>query len=166
MNSWNTAHQASRFFTISLNSLKLMSIDSVMPSNHLIICYPLLLLPLIFPSIRIFPVSKLFASGGQSIGASTSASVLPMDIQGLFPLESFGLISLLSKGLSRVFFSTLQFKNIIVLCSAFFMVQLLYSYMFTGKTIDFTIWTFVGKVTSLLFNTLSLPKLSFKLPSP
>ena len=113
--------------------------------------------PQAFPESESFSVSKLFASGGQSIGASTSASVLPVNIQGLFPLESIGLISLLSKGLSRVFFSTLQFKNIIILCSAFFMVQLSYSYMVTGKTIDLTIWTFVSKVMSLLFNTLTLP---------
>ena len=95
-------------FPNSQSLLKLMSIQSVMPSKHLIFCHSLLLLPSIFPSIRVFPMSQFFASGNQSIGASTSASVLPMDIQGLFPLESFGLISLLSKGLSRVFFSTKQ----------------------------------------------------------
>ena len=76
----------------------------LMPSNHLILCHPLLLLSSIFPRIRVFPLSRLFASGGQSIGASASASVLP--IQGSFPLGLTGLISLLSKGLSRVFSST------------------------------------------------------------
>ena len=69
----------------------------VMPSNYLILCHPLLLLPSIFPSVGSFPISRLFASGGQSIGAS--ASVLPMNIQGWFPLGLTGLISLLSKGL-------------------------------------------------------------------
>ena len=91
----------------SQSLLKLMSIDSVMPSNHPIICHPLLL-PSIFPSTRCFfsfPMRWLFTSGGQSIGASTSASVLPITIQGWFPFWLTGLISLLPKGLSRVFSS-------------------------------------------------------------
>ena len=79
------------------------SIESVMPSSHLILCRPLLLLPPIPPSIRVFPMSHLFASGGQSIGVSASASVLPMNTQDWSPLEWTGLISLQSKGLSRVF---------------------------------------------------------------
>ena len=99
--SWTTAHQASLSITISQSLLKFMSIESVMLSNHLIICCPLLLLPSIFPSI---PISQLFASGGRSIGASPS--VLPMNIQGWFSLGLTGLISLQSKGLSRVFSST------------------------------------------------------------
>ena len=77
---WTAAHQASLSITPSWSFLKLMSIVSVMPSNHLILC-PLLLLPSIFPSIRSFPVSQFFTSGGQSTGASASASVLPMNIQ-------------------------------------------------------------------------------------
>ena len=81
--------------------LNLMPIELVMPSNHLILCCPLLLLPLIFPSIRSFPLNEFFPSGGQSIGAS--ASVLPMNIQDWFPLGWTGCISLQSKGLSRVF---------------------------------------------------------------
>ena len=89
--------------------LKLMFIELVMPSKHLILCHSLLLLPSIFPSIRVFPVNQLFASGGQSIGAS--ASVLPMDIQGWFPLGLNGLVSLLSKALSRVFPSTTVWKH-------------------------------------------------------
>ena len=88
---WTAAHQPSLSFTISQSWLKFMSIESVMPSNHLILCHPLLLLPSIFPSIRFFfPMSQLFASGGQSIGASASASVLPMNIQGWFPLGLTG----------------------------------------------------------------------------
>ena len=78
---WTAAHQASLSFTLSLSLLKFMSIESVRPSNHLIISCLLLLLPSIFPPSRSFPVSQLFASGGQSIGASTSAPVLPMNIQ-------------------------------------------------------------------------------------
>ena len=104
---WTTACQASLSFTISQSLLKLMSIESVMPSSHLILYCPLLLLPSIFLSIRVFSNSQLFASGGQSIGVSASTSVLPRNIQGLFPLGLTDLMSLLSKGLSRVF-SALQ----------------------------------------------------------
>ena len=96
---WTAALQASLSFTISQSLHKRMSIELVMPSNHLILCHPLLL-PSVFPSIRVF------ASGGQSIGASTSASVLPMNIQGWFSSGLTGLISLLSKGLWRVFTNT------------------------------------------------------------
>ena len=78
---WTAAPQASLSITNSWNLLKLMSIKSVMPSNHLFLCRPLLP-PSIFPSIGVFSVSWLFASGGQSIGASASASILPMNIQG------------------------------------------------------------------------------------
>ena len=85
---------------ISWSLLKLTSIELLMPSNHLVLFH------LLLPSIRSFPMSWLFTSGGQSIGASASASVLPMNIQGWFPLELTGLISLQSKGLSRVFSST------------------------------------------------------------
>ena len=108
---WTTAHQASLSITNSWSLLKVISIKSVMPSNHLILCHPLLLLPSIFPSIRVFSVSLLFASGSQSIGASASAAVLPMNIQGWFPLGLTGLISLQSKGLSRVFSSTTVQKH-------------------------------------------------------
>ena len=103
---WTAACQASRFTTNSCSLLKPRSIKSVMPSNHLILCHPLLLPPSIFPSIKVFPVSQFFASGGQSIGLSASASVLLMNIQDWFPLGLTGLISLHSKGLSIVFSNT------------------------------------------------------------
>ena len=83
----------------------------MMPSNHLILCRSLLLLSQSFPASGSFPLSRLFASGGQSTGVSTLASVLPMNVQGWFPLRLTGLLSLLSKGLSRVF-PALQFKSI------------------------------------------------------
>ena len=95
---------ASLSFTISWSLLKLMSIESVMPSNLLILCLPFSC-PQSFLASGSFPISQLFASGGQSFGASTSASVPPMNIQDWFPLPLTGLI-LLSKGLSRVFCST------------------------------------------------------------
>ena len=108
---WSAAHQASLSFTIFRSLLKFMAIESVMPSSHLIFCCPLLLLPSIFPSIRVFSMSWLFALGSQSIRASASASVLPMNIQGWFPLGLTVLISLQSKGLLRVFSSTTTQKH-------------------------------------------------------
>ena len=88
-----------------------MSIESVMPSNHLIICHPLLSCFQSFPASESFPVSRPFASGGQSIGPSASVSVLPVNIQGWFPLGLTVLIFLLSRGLSRVFSSTMVRKH-------------------------------------------------------
>ena len=97
--------QAFLSFTIFLSLLKPMSIELVMLSNHLILWDPRLPLPSIFPASESFPMSRLFTSGGQTIGASAS-SVLPINIQGWFPLGLTGLISLLSKEISRVFSST------------------------------------------------------------
>ena len=105
-----------------------------------------------FPASGSFPMSCPFALGGPSIGASASASVLPMNIQGWFPLALTSLISLLSKGLSRVLHHH-NLKASILQCSAFFMVQLSHPYMTIGKTIAFLAQG--DKVISLLFNTLS-----------
>ena len=99
-------------------------------------------------------MSQLFASGSQSTGASASASVLPMNSQGSFPLGLTGLISLQSMGLSRSS-PTPQFKSISSLAFSFLYDPTLTYVMTTGKTIAFTKWTFVGKVMSLLFNMLS-----------
>ena len=101
-----------------------------------------------FPASGSFPMSQLFTSGGQSIGASASASVLPVNIQGLFPLGWTGLISWLSKGLSRVFSSTTVQRHQFFSTQLFFTVQLSHLYMTTGKTIALTRQTFVGKVMS------------------
>ena len=111
MTPWTVACQASLSFTISQSLLKLMSIESVMSSNHPVLCHPLLLLSLIFPSVRVLSVSRLFTSSGQSIGASALASVIPMNIQGWFPVALTGLISLQSKGLSRIFSNTTVQKH-------------------------------------------------------
>ena len=97
---WTAALQVSLSITNSQSLLKLMPIESMMPSNHLILCRPLLLLPSIFPSIRIFS-NEFFKSVGQSIGLSASASALPNNIQDWFPLGLIGLIFLHSKGLSQ-----------------------------------------------------------------
>ena len=115
-----------------------------------------------FPASGFFLRSQFFTSGGQSIGASASASVLPMNIQYWFPLGLTGLIFLQSERLSRVFYSAIVQKR------QFFSIQLsLWSNShiqtwWLGKTIALTIWTFVGKVMSLLFNMLSLPYLFFQ----
>ena len=103
-NPWTVACQASLSFTISLSLLRLMPVESVMPSNHLILCHPLLFLPSIFPASGSFPMSRLCASGSQSIGVS--ASVLPMNIQESFPFKWTSWISFKSKWPSRVFSNT------------------------------------------------------------
>ena len=105
------ARQASLTITNSWSLLKPMSIESVMPSNHLILCRPLLLLPSIFPSIRVFSNESVLHIGCQSIGVSASTSVLPMNIQDWSPLGWTGWISLQSKGLSRVFSNTAVQKH-------------------------------------------------------
>ena len=107
-----------------------------------------------FPASGPFPMSWFFASCGQSIGASASMSVLPVNIQDWFPLGLTGWISLQSKGLSRVFSNTTVQKHY-SLVLRFFIVQLSHPHMTTGKTIALTRWTFFGKVIPLLFNMLS-----------
>ena len=144
---WTAACQASLSIISSQSSLKLISIESVMPSNHLILCHPVSC-PQSFPASRSFLMSWLFASGGQSIGASASASVLPMNIQGWFPLGLTDLMSLLPKGLSGVFSSTTVWKH------QFFSAQPSLwsnSHICTWELEKLTIWTFVCKVMSLLF---------------
>ena len=109
--SWTAAHQALLSNTNSCSLLKLMSIESVIPSSHLILCHPLLLLPPIPPSIRVFSMSQLFPWGGQSIGVSALASFLPRNTQDWSPLEWTNWIFLQSKGLSRVFSNTTVQKH-------------------------------------------------------
>ena len=108
---WTAAYQASLSITNSQSLLKLMSIESVMPSNHHILCRPLLLLPSIFPESGSFQMSQLFTSGGQSIGASASTSILARNTQDWSPLGWTVWISLQSKGLSRVFSNTTVQKH-------------------------------------------------------
>ena len=107
---WTVAHQGSLSFTISQSLLKFMSIKSVMLSHHLILCYPLLLLPAIFPSITVF--SNESASGGQSIGVSASASVLPTNIQDRFPLVWTGWKYINNNQKNTPSLSSLQKTNI------------------------------------------------------
>ena len=139
--------------TVSQSLPNFMSIQSVMLFKHPILCHLVLLLPLIFRSIRVFSNElALCIRWPKSIGALASASVPPVNIQGWFPLGLTSLISLQSKGLWRVFSST---RASVFWHLAFFMVQLSCLYMIIGKTIALTIWIFVDKVMYLLFNMLS-----------
>ena len=123
---WTAASQASLSFINSWSLSKLMSVESVMPSNHLILCHPLLSCLQSFPASGSFPRSQFFKSGGQSTGVSASASVLSMNSQDWFPLGLIGLI-LLFKGHSRVFLSTTVQKQILwCLVLVFFIFQLSY----------------------------------------
>ena len=117
--------------------------------------------PQSFPTSGSFPMSQYFSSGGQSIGASASASVLPLNIQDRPPLGLTGLIFLQSKGFSKVFSNNTVLKASVLQCSAFFMVHLSQPSMTTRKTIVLTRWTFVSKVMSLLFNMLSRLVIAF-----
>ena len=128
-----------------------MSIESVTPSNHLFLCRSLLLLPSIFPSIRIFSNESVLSIRWPSIGVSPSASVLPMNIQDWFPLGLTGLVSFCSPRDSQESSPAPNSKALILQPSAFFIVHFLHPYMTTGKTIALIRWTFVGKVMSLFF---------------
>ena len=108
---WATAHQASRSITNSRSLPKLMSIELVVPSNHVILCHPLLLLPSIFPNIRVFSNESVLRVRWPKYWSFTSTSVLPMNIQDRFPLGWTGWITLQSKGLSRVFSNTTVQKH-------------------------------------------------------
>ena len=108
---WTAARQAFLSITNSQSLLKLMSFKSVMPSSHLILSHPLLLHLKSFPASGSFPMSQFFTSGGQVIGPSAWASVLPMNIQSWFPVGGTGWISLQSKGLARVFSNTTVQKH-------------------------------------------------------
>ena len=133
--------------TSSRSLLKLLSIESVMPSNHFILCRPLLFLLSIFPSVRVFPMSLFFASDGENIGVS----VLPMNIQDWFSLGLTVSVSLQSKGLSRVFSNTKVQKD------QFFgaqlaQLQLSHPYMTTGKTIALTRRTSEKRESTVISN--------------
>ena len=163
MTPWMAACQASLFITNSRSLLKLMSMESVMPSNHLILCHPLLLLPLIFSSIRVFSNESDLHIGWPKYW-SFSFSISPSkEYSGLisFRIDWLNLLSV-----QGTLISLLQHhssKASILLHSAFFIVQFSHPYMTTGKTIALTRWTFVSKVMSLLFNMLSKLVITFVL---
>ena len=152
---WTAAPQASLSFTISQSLLKLMSIESVMPANHLVLCCPLLLLPLIFPSTQVF-ANESAVCIRQPKYWSFSCSISPSNEYSeliSFRIDWFDLLAV-----QRTLKSLLQHhssKASVLQCSAFFMVQLSHLYMTTGKTAALTRRNFVSKVMSLLLNTLS-----------
>ena len=147
--------QAFLFITNSQNLLKLMCIESVMPSNHLIHCHPPLHLPSIFPSIRIFSNESALPIRWPKYW-SFSCRVSPSnEYSGLISFRTDWFHLLVVKGTVKSLLWHYSSKAPSPQCSAFFMVQLSRPHMTTGKTIALTRWTFVGKVMSLLFNMLS-----------
>ena len=155
---WTAARQASLSITNSQSLLKLTSIKSVIPSNRLILFCPLLL-PSIFPSIRVFSNGSVLHIRRPN-RVSASASVLPMN-SGLISFRMDWLDLLAVQGTPKSLLQHHSSKASILQCSAFFIVQLSHPYMTTGKTIALTRWTFVGKVMSLLFNMLSRLVIAF-----
>ena len=144
--------------------LRLMSIDCLMPSNHLILCCPHLLLPSIFPSIRVFSKESDLPIRWPE-NRSFIFSISPSnEYSGLISFRMDCLDHLAVQGTRKSLFQHHSSKPSILQCSAFFIVQLSHPYMTTGKTIGLTTWTFVGKVMSLLFNMLSRLVIPF-LPS-
>ena len=133
---WTVAHQASLYITNSWSLFRLMSIQLVMPSNHLVLYCPLLLLPSIFPSIRVFSNESVLHISWPKYWNFSSASVLPMNIQDWFPLELTGILAV--QGTLKSLLQHHSSKASILLCSAFLIVKLSHPYMITGKMIALT----------------------------
>ena len=152
---WTVASQASLSFTISWNLLKLMSIESVIPSNHLILYCPLLLLPSIFPSIRVFSNElALYIRWPQYWSFSISPS---NEYSGLISLR-IDWFDLAIQGSLKSLLQHRSWKASVLWCSAFITVQLSHLYMTAKKNIALAIWTFVGKVKSLHFSFINFDK--------
>ena len=155
MTPWTAAHQASLSITNPRSLPKLMSIESVMPSNHLILCRPLLLLPSIIPSIRVFSNESALCIRWPKYW-SFSFNISPSKEHSVLIFSRMDWLDILA--VQETFKSLLQHDNSkasILQHSTFFRVQFSHPYMTTGKTIALTRQTFVGKVMSLLFNMLS-----------
>ena len=153
--SWTAAHQASLSIINSQSFLKFMSIESVMPTNHLILCHPLLFLPSIFSSIMVSSNESVLRIRWPKYW-SLSFSISPSNEYSRlisFRIDSLDLLAV--QGTLKSLFQHHSSKISVLLCSAFFIVQLSHPYMTTGKIIALTRWTFLGKVMSLLFNILS-----------
>ena len=152
---WITARQAPLSVTISQSLLKLKSIESVMSSNHLNLCFPLLLLPSIFPSIRVFSNESVLCIRWPKYW-SFSFSISPSGlISGLISLRVDWLDLFVVQGTLKILLQHHSSKTSILKCSAFFIVQHSHPYMATVRAIALTIWTFVGKLMYLLLYTLS-----------
>ena len=158
---WIAAHQASLSITNSWSSLRLMPIELVMPSSHLILCRLLLLLPSITPSIRVFSIESTLHTSWPNYW-SFSFSISPSkEIPALISFRMDWLDLLAVQGTLKSLLQYHSLKASILWHSAFFTVQLSLPYMTTGKTIALTRWTFVGKVISLLLNMLSRLVITF-----
>ena len=151
---WIAACQASLSITIARSSCKLTSIESVMPSSHLILCRPLLLLPPIPPSIRVFSNESTLRMRWPKCWSFSFTIIPSKEIPGLISFTMDWLDLLAAQGTLKSLLLRHSSKASILWCSAFFAVQLSHPYMTTGKTIALTRRTFVGKVMSLLFNML------------
>ena len=146
---WTATRQASQSITNSQSLLKLMSIESVMPSSHLILCHLLLLLPSLFPRIRVFSNESAVCIRWPKYWSCSSFNISPSnEYPGLISFRMDWLDLLAVQGTLKIPLQHHSSKASILQSSAFFIVQLLYPYMTTGKTIAFTRWTFVGKLHS------------------
>ena len=162
---WTAECQGSLSITNSQNLLKLMSIESVMPLNHLILCHSLLLLPSIFSSLRVFSKESFLCIRWPKYW-SFSFSISPSkEYSGLISFRMDWLDLLALQGTLKSLLHHYSSKTSILWCSAFFIDQLSHSHMTTGKIIPLTRWTFVGKVVSLFLNMLSSLDITFLLRS-
>ena len=152
---WTAAHQASLSITNSWSLLKLMSIELVMPSNYLTLCCPLLLLPLIFPRIRVFSSESVLCMRWPKYWSFSFSISLSNEYSGLISFRKDWLDLLAVQGTLKSLVQHHSSKASIIQCSVFFIVQLSHPYTTTGKAIALTRRTFVSKVMSLLFNMLS-----------
>ena len=152
--SGTSACQVSLSFTVSQSSSKLMSIESVMPFNRLIFCHPFLLLPSVFPRIRVFANESVLHIRWPKYWSFTFSISSSYEYSGLisYRMDWFDLLAV--QGTLKSLLQHHSSKASILWCSAFFMIQLSHPYITTGKVIVLTRWTFVGKVMSLLFNML------------
>ena len=158
---WTAAPQASLSITNSWSLLKLMPIKSVMPSNHLILCHPLLLPSSIFPSIRVFSNESALRMRWPKYWSFSFNISPPNEHSGLISFRMDWLDLLAVQGTLKSLLQYHSSKASIFWCSALFTVQLSHLYITTGKTIALTRWTFVSKVMSLLFNMLSRLVITF-----
>ena len=158
---WTAVRQASLSISNSQSLLKLMSIELVMPSSHLILCHPLLLLSLIPPSIRVFSSDSTLSMRWPKDWCFSFSISPSNEYSGLISFRMGWLDLLAVKGTLKSLLQHHSSKASIFQCSAFFTVQLSHPYMTTGKTIALTRWIFVGKMMSLLFNMLSRLVMAF-----
>ena len=158
---WTAVHHVCLYITNSRSLLKLMSIESVMPSSHLILCRPLLLLPSIFPSISVFSNESALHIGWPKYWCFSFSISPSNEYSGLISLRMGWLDLLTVQGTLKNLLQHHSSKPSILRHSAFFIVQLSHPYITTGKTIALIRWTFVGKVMSLLLNMLSRLAITF-----